>query len=527
MLTRREFLEIAGLSISHLLLHPFVAISEESVEVFPQGIASGDPTQESILLWTRIEPSVHARLSKNLKVYVLLEGKELYKEYEVPANYISPMNDYTVRLKIRNLLPGRTYFYAFEYAGVKRMGRFKTLPDKDVDNYSIVFITCQNYEDGYYSAFRHIAEEEDIGFVLHLGDAIYECIYGAKIADRKLNLPSGQPCAIGLEDYRHLYRTYLSDPNYQIARATHSFIYIWDDHEFANDYYYDYDRQYWVPVSYPESIRNNRELCLRLRRASIKAWYEYTPAVVKLNADSKNPLEWINIYRNFKVGNLAHLICTDERSYRQKQCPIRYRSPGCSAQITNTMLGEEQRRWFFSRLSEGNFRWRIWANEVQFALSKIDGLYGSTDAWDGYIGERSRILEFLKNENIDNLIVLTGDRHAFMASDIPEDFRHSYERVLGAEFMTGALSSINASEAGWWKRDFPQYKTIEEITEAELTQNPWIRFLNQKTWGYSVLELSKEKVGVKFYSVDKYQKQAPKSLLASLSYERGRPLMLE
>ena len=527
MITRRELLKILGLSSVYIITYPLFA-NEDTMEVFPSGVASGDPTQNSIIIWTRINPQIHQKMKKTLKLYLLsdLQGdpdkalkQALIKEFNIDPDKITPDNDYTVRLRLSSLMPGRQYFYMFEYAGVKRIGRFKTLPTKSSE-VSFAFVTCQNYEDGYYPAFKHIANE-DIQFVLHLGDAIYERVYGVKVPGRELYLPSGNKFAISLDDYRYLYKTYLSDQNYQLARSMHPFIYIWDDHEFVNDYYYDYSKESYNSPSLPKNLRENKEAISKLRKASIKAWYEYIPANVEFNFDNPIPKNWIKIYRDFKIDGLIHLICTDERSYRESQCPIRFQSPGCETQQTHTMLGKEQLSWFLDKLKEGNYTWKVWANEVQFVSSKIDGLYGSTDAWDGYVGERQKIIDFL-SENEINVVVLTGDRHSFLSAEIPNKFDNNYTKVLGVEFMTGAISSINASEAGWWKRDLPKYETIDEYTQAELSQNPWEKFLNSKTWGYSILTLNSNIAQCTFYSVNKYKQNAEKEVLARFKYDKTK-----
>ncbi len=422
--------------------------------------------------------------------------------------------------------PGRTYFYLFDYADVKKLGRFKTLPTGNIDKLSFGFITCQNYEDGYFTAFKHLAEEDDLQFIVHLGDFIYEKSYGEKIPGRNLNFPSGGKFARTLEDYRYLYKLYLSDPNLQKVRSMHPFINIWDDHEFANDYYFDYDKGYYILPSHPKIYSENKEASLKLRMASIIAWYEYIPANVKLKLDDNNPLNWITIYRDFKVGNILHLICTDERSYRQSQCPKRFQSPGCETQQTHTMLGSSQKSWFFDKLKEDNFSWKVWANEVQFVQGKINGLYGSTDAWDGYINERNEIINFIRNNSINNMIVITGDRHAFLAAEIPDNFNENY-KPIGVEFITGTLSAINASEAKWFKRDFPDFKDVDEYAQAEIKQNPWIKYLNHKTWGYSVLNLTRNQAICKFYSVNKFSENSPKELLAKFVYTKEKGLYIE
>ncbi len=523
MLTRREFIEgsLAGLLLVHLNTLSF---AQDTEEVFPQGIASGDPTGTGAMLWTRVNPKVHKRLNKDLLLQVS-EDPEFKRAFtgRIPSNAINERDDFTVRIDLDGRLqPGKTYYYRFVYADVPSMvGRFKTLPES-IDELSFAFVTCQNYADGYYTAYKYISEEE-VYFVVHLGDFIYEQIYGSpRVPDRSLSLPSGSNVCMNLEDYRYLYRTYLSDKNLRLARAIHPFINTWDDHEYLNDYYYDYGRDVWgCFCAYP--MRTDREAMLRLRQDSAKAWLEYIPARVVFDFNKRNPLQWITIYRDFSVGRLVHIILTDERSYRNRQpCEGRYGAKGCADQYKTSMLGEPQRRWFFSKLEEGGHIWKVWANEVQFSSSKIDGKFGSLDAWDGYAGERQRILDFLVSKNMDNLIAITGDRHASLVAEIPNSYDKP-ERVLGAEFMTPAISSINAMEGGWWKRNWPGYASLEDVQKAEMSQNPWIKHINSiDCWGYSVLRLNREKAECTIYSVNKYRKDAEKRIDAKFVYTRGR-----
>ncbi|MFN4013027.1 MAG: alkaline phosphatase D family protein, partial [Aquificaceae bacterium] len=259
----------------------------------------------------------------------------------------------------------------------------------------------------------------------------------------------------------------------------------------------------------------------QLRLASIRAWLEYIPARVSTNLSNRDPLMWIRIYRDFNLGGLAHLIITDERSYRDKQpCGKRYGAPGCPEQQKTTMLGDQQLKWFKGKLKEGSYPWKVWANSVQFAKSLTDGRFGSLDAWDGYAGERQKILDFLKANKMKNLLALSGDRHATLVAEIPDSYEEPKE-VLGAEFMTPALSSVNSFEMGWWKRDWPQYASIEERERAEVEQNPWIKHLNMRNWGYGLLSLTHQRAQCIIYTVNKYKKEAQKEMDAKFSYEYG------
>ncbi|MFN7064866.1 MAG: alkaline phosphatase D family protein [Aquificaceae bacterium] len=520
MLSRRDLLE-GGLAGLFLLILNRASLATDTDDVFPQGVASGDPTQKGIILWTRINPALHTRLSRDLTLEVAedMEFKRVLIKGRIEASRIRDEKDFTVRVNLEGrLAPGRVYYYRFMYAHVPSMvGRFKTLPEK-AEDISLAFVTCQSYPDGYYTAYRHIAEE-DILLVVHLGDFIYERIYGRpRVPGRDLSLPSGQEVVQSLEDYQYLYRTYLSDPDIKLARAMHSFVNAWDDHEFINDYYYDYSLEMWRG-SYPFE---GREQMLNLRLAAIRAWLEYVPSRARTDLSNTDTLKWIRVYRDFDLGGLAHLLITDERSYRDRQpCDKRYGAFGCSEQYRTSMLGNEQLRWFLSKLEEGNYPWKVWANEVQFSQGKTDGKFGSLDAWDGYAGERQRILNFLRDRGQRNLLILTGDRHASLVAELPDSYEKLKE-VLGAEFMTPAISSVNSSETGRWIRDWPQYSSIEERERAEVSQNPWIKHLNMKNWGYSVLRITKERAQCTIYTVNKYRKDSEREVDVEFVYAYGR-----
>ncbi|MCX8164479.1 MAG: alkaline phosphatase D family protein [Aquificaceae bacterium] len=508
MLTRREFLELSGVTLSLLHVNRLY-FAKDTEEVFPQGIASGDPTKRGILLWTRINPQVHRRFKKDLIVQI--SGDPEFKKTlnkNIPAGSIGEKEDFTVKIDLEGIFkPGSTYYYRFVYAGVPSMiGRFRTLPDKTHD-ISIGFVVCQNYADGLYTAYWHLAEE-DLQLVVHLGDFVYERIYGPpRVPGRDLSLPSGDRVCVNLEDYRYLYRTYLSDPDLRLARAMHPFVNTWDDHEFINDYFYDHERKVWDYFLEGHPAGRNREKILRLRQEAVKAWLEYIPSRVKVDMDNKNPLKWATIYRDFDLGGLGHLIILDGRSYRERPpCGGRFGIKGCPEQEKTSMLGTEQFRWFRERLLQGGVRWKVVASSVQFSKSQTDGKFGSLDAWDGYAGERKRILELLKERNMKNLIVISGDRHASLVAEIPDSYEKPYN-ILGAEFLTPALSSINAMEGGWWKKNWPHYENLGEFQRAEMAQNPWIKHINSiNCWGFSVLNLKPNSAECTIYSVNKYRK---------------------
>jgi alkaline phosphatase D len=521
VLTRRSFLESCFASV--LLFHiNNLSFAQDAEEVFPQGIASGDPTQTGAILWTRVNPAVHKKMNRDL-ILQISEEPDFKRAFtgRIPAGSINVGDDFTVRIDLDGKLqPGKTYYYRFIYADVPSMvGRFRTLPER-AEEFSLAFVVCQNYADGYYTAYRHLAQE-DVHFVVHLGDFIYEKIYGpARVPGRDLRMPSGEDICVNLEDYRYLYRTYLSDPDFRLARAMHPFIATWDDHEFLNDHYFDYHRGTWGYFT-KHPFGGDREKILRLRQEALKAWLEYVPARVKTDFGNRDPLSWITIYRDFDLGGLGHLIVTDLRSYKDRPpCEGRFGVEGCREQFRTSMLGADQKRWFFSKLAEGSYRWKVWASSVQLSRSMTDGRFGSLDAWDGYAGERQQVLDFLKEKGMQNLIAITGDRHASLVAEIPDSYEKP-ERVLGAEFMTPAVSSINANEGGWWRRSW-SYPSLEDFQRAEMAQNQWIKHINSiNCWGYSVLTLGREKAECTIYSVNKYRRDADKKIDARFFYSGG------
>lgn len=523
MFSRRDFLRTSVL-VAVLLEKNLLCFGSASEEVFPQGVASGDPTTDGIILWTRINPEVLKILKRDL-VLQISESPEFKNAFTGKISYdkISAKDDFTVRIDLKGRLkPNTLYFYRFLYADIPSLtGKFKTLP-LSTDKLSFATVVCQNYPDGYYTAFRYLFNE-DIAFIIHLGDFIYEKIYGKpRVPERAIKLPSGSDICLDINDYRYLYRTYISDPDLKLARAMHPFIYTWDDHEFLNDYYYDYERKVWgYFTSHPYG--KDREKILNLRKDAIKAWLEYIPSRVVFNLRDRDPLSWIRLYRAFSVGNLCDFLITDLRTYRDKQpCEGRFGVFGCPDQNRTSILGKDQRTWLLRKLANSKASWIILVSSVQFSQSLTDGKFGSLDAWDGYRKERDLLLRTIKDKGSKNLIVVSGDRHASLVAEIVDNYEMPKE-VLGAEFMTPAISSINAREGGWWKRNWPQYSTLEDFQKAEMTQNPWIKHINSiNCWGYTVVNISDKKVVTTIYSVDKYSKDSEKTIDGKFVYSQGK-----
>ncbi|SAI60536.1 Alkaline phosphatase D precursor [Bordetella ansorpii] len=367
---------------------------------FPQGVASGDPRPDSIVLWTRIEGD--AENAVPVKVELAYDEAFTQKVNLTDATInAEPDWDHTVRHKITNLLAGTTYYYRFTVGGtVSTVGRTRTAPAEaaSVDELRFAFISCQDWSVNHWAAFDELVKE-DLDFIVHLGDYVYETV-GADFqsgvvesAHGKLTLPDGTVGADGatyattLADYRTLYRSYRSDPRLQALHARFPMIAIWDDHEFSDDCWQDHQT---YEVGDDETPRTAR------RRSANQAWFEFMPADVSL--DLSNPsFNNIQIYRAFRFGKLASLVMTDQRLYRTdhviaeteigSEIGSRYFVPKALLAFEETtkmggdpdnltpvsILGDTQRAWWKRQMQNSTATWKLWGNEVSLLRMQVDG----------------------------------------------------------------------------------------------------------------------------------------------------------
>ena len=505
--------------------------SQNPEEVFSLSVASGDPTPAGVILWTRVDPRAWTG-GENLAFEVALDPdfNQVIVQGLVEGSEIQPERDYTVKIDLDGQLSAnRYYYYRFIYRSTSsRTGRCRTLPmeTESVDRMKFAVITCQDYTNGYYGAFSHLSQEPDVDFVIHLGDFIYESASapGQPFPDRLIILPSGQSASFGLEDYRHIYRTYRSDPFLQRALEQHTWINIWDDHETANDCYWDYARDTLGVPDHP--LTNNPEFGndpARLRQLKLdsqRAWTEYVPARVVINNGATHPHQYLQIYRKFQFGNLLELFMTDQRTYRsshpcgEETFGDRYASLGCSQQFdgNRTMLGLNQRDWLLQGVIGSNSLWKVWGNEVFQAPLRLTqttrSLYINLDAWDGYASERSLIVRRFKQADVRNLIVLTGDLHTALASYLKinytiDPFNLLRANMVGVEFMTPAVTSSNLGQLF----NIPAIPIDFSEFAVRLT-NPHIRFFNSAYWGYSTVEFNRQYCEYTVFDIDKTQNNA-------------------
>ncbi|BCL75860.1 hypothetical protein JHS3_15960 [Jeongeupia sp. HS-3] len=476
---------------------------------FPQGIASGDPRADSIVLWTRAVPlgadavaSVPAAGDLPLRLIVTsddmsaLIGSSAVLGGKVLADVSLSAQaawDHSVRHKLTGLNPATTYYYQFVSGETRSaVGRFKTAPAEHLDpgTLKFAFLSCQDWSINHWGGFDLLAAE-DVDFVVHLGDYIYETVGEAfqagavEAMHAPLSLPdgpyksgnSGARYANTLADYRALYKQYRSDPRLQQVHARFAMIAIWDDHEFSDDCWGDastYDNGSYDKAS----GRGDNSHQTARRRGANQAWFEFMPADVPFDAAASG-FQTIKLYRDFRFGSLMHLVMTDERLYRAdhlipeaavgSSIGSRYLVPTAQlaaaeaqkfaagtasgdplAQVS--VLGKTQREWWQSTLAGSKAAWKIWGNEVSLLRMRLDAskLAGvpaalrkefvlNADQWDGFNAERKVLVGFLRQQKISDVVAITGDIHSFYAGVVYDDYATGAPGMV--DLVTAGISS--------------------------------------------------------------------------------------
>lgn len=360
--TRRKFLQSSffigfALATRKGWANKLPSMAVERRDLFPQGVASGDPKPNSVILWTR-RPPIKNSTAKKLIVEIST-SPEFKKILAGGTTHINVDSDWTCRFIATELEPNHEYWYRFidEHGYASRTGRTITAPADDSDEpVRFTFVSCQCPNEGALNAYRKMIFEDEarpadqrLNFVLHLGDFIYEVTWyaednpngnrGRRIRNQ-YKFPQGRKVSnfylpVTLEDYRTLYRSYLEDPDLQDARARWPFVCVWDNHEFA---WAGYQSQYVAGGGYYAPAQNQKVF-------ANQAWWEFIPAHVQQPGNPKlekfqapavvdTPMEEFNddglseepnnllainslkIHRVLRWGKNVDLLLTDNWSFR-------------------------------------------------------------------------------------------------------------------------------------------------------------------------------------------------------------------
>lgn len=499
---------------------------------FYHGVASGDPTPTSVILWTRVTPATTgvASLTGTYQLATDTGFTTILKNGNFTAD---SARDYTVKLDVSGLPAGSTLYYRFQAGGKYSLtGRAKTLPVANITNLKFAVVSCSNYEGGYFNAYRRIAERNDLDAVVHLGDYTYEYQrggYGLNLPGRQ-NEPANEE--VSLPDYRTRYSLYHLDKDLIRIHQQHTFITVWDDHEFAND-------------AYDTSAENHQpatEGSWAVRRATAKkAYFEWLP--IRDNAGS-------TVQRKISYGTLCDWMMLDTREDGRTHQPAHFDTPDTGS-TARSILSNTQMDWLISNLKTTGATWKLIGNQtiftnfnVGFAAGYTDGMPDPTnadsiratedmfvDCWKGYPRQRKMLLDSIKYNNINNVVITTGDSHSSWGFDVAEKpvqypvpafmnipqanpynttTKEGYANATQAgshavEFATPSISSANFGEifgpvvAGQFQATINQ--PIAQLGGANY--NPHLRYVDLVHHGYYLLDVTPDSVHADFYFVNR------------------------
>ena len=511
MVDRRRFLEVlAALGVSQTI--PACAADRKvSFDSYPftLGVASGYPTPEGVVLWTRLapkplEPDGGLAPEPVPMRWEVAEDERFAKVIASGAEF--PAHDWahSVHVEVRGLAPGRWYFYRF-LAGdaASPVGRTRTAPPPGADSPRLRFAvaSCQHYEQGWFNAYRHILDD-DPDLLAFLGDYIYETSWGRNHVRKH-----GATEPYSLDEYRVRHALYKTDADLQQAHRAMPWIVTWDDHEV--DYDYADDR--------PEDGMERADFLLR-RAAAYRAYYEHLPLPARMRPKGPD----MRIHTEFGWGTLARFCLLDDRQYRSwHACPRAGRRGGSNTvdiercpQLFNpnrSMLGRAQERWLEGTLEKSDARWNLLAQQTpmaQFDQKPGPGRVAWTDGWVGYPAARRRLLDVIHSRKISNPVVLGGDVHSFNVNDLKLDFDDPASPVVASEFVGTSITS-----QAW----------AQERLNAFLPDNPHMKLVDSRYRGYVRAEVTPTQMRADLRAMESVtDPQAPCSTLASFVVEDGK-----
>ncbi len=525
---RREFLRRAGLTgpalaaVAAGLPRPAAAF-DHSLAPFYHGVASGDPLADRVILWTRVTPPEGHDGSPIRVRWSLALDPDLQQSMQSGEIFARPEQDWTVKIDARDLAPLTYYFYAFESLGARSIiGRTKTAaaPGQDVRHLRLGLVSCANYQQGWFNAYARLAERDDLDAIIHTGDYLYEYEdggYGPGSAIGRGHIPEVEMTE--LEHYRARHGQYKMDPDLRRLHQLFPFVTTWDDHESTNN-------------SWRDGAGNHDES--EGDWAGRKAWAQQAYDEWMPLRSSGDPNL---IYRRLRWGDLVDLIVMDTRlEGRDKQVTF----PGTDTEAIGGLIitpetsdpdrhiiSPTQMQWVQSQLSQSTATWKFLSQQVvlsQWNVGAIPllpeeargldlpmvlrdgGNALNADAWDGYQADRNRLLHHIRDQAIENVVVLTGDVHSSWAFDVTTDPANPLvynpatgEGSLAVEFVCPAIASESLGETFNAMSAPGAANAFEAGMKAN---NPQMKYLESTSNGYVVLDVTPEHTQADFFFVD-------------------------
>ncbi len=444
-------------------------------EPFTLGIASGDPLPDSVILWTRLAPTPDVA-DGGMPAEVFSVTWEVASDEaftDIVASGIAdaePKFAHSLHVDVQGLAADTWYWYRFtigEYTSP--VGRTRTTPAPGSKPERLRFATacCQSYVDGYFTPYQHMATE-DLDMVVFLGDYIYESAETGPIRSH-IN-----PEPTTLEAYRVRHALYKADKDLQAMHGRCPWLFIWDDHEVENNYVGD-SSQDDVPLAQ----------WLPRRAAAYQAYYEHMP----LRLPPPDGPDY-KMYHALQWGDLADFWLLDTRQYRSDQNCMDEPGAGCEGweEYDGTVLGEAQEGWLIDGLTTSTAVWKLITNQIVFSNVDFKGSLVNFDQWDGYPKARQRLLDVIATEQLENVVVLSGDIHLGGLGDLSALADDDESPVVATEIVTTSISSAP---------NIPP-----EALEGAFSGLPLIKYINAHSRGYVTHELGRELYTIRCFVVD-------------------------
>lgn len=526
--SRRQLLQWAALSSTAVWMpHPARSQGALPGNPFGLGVASGSPRHDSVVLWTRLlQPdgtALGAQVAQ-LAVRWELAHDERFSRI-VQSGQVQAMGAlaHSVHVDVQGLAPDRWYFYRFMVGdAVSPTGRTRTFaaPDAVVSRLRLAYASCQNWQHGYFSAYRHMLAE-NLDLVLFLGDYIYE--YPVTSASVRPGGSSGAGWALTLDDYRQRYALYKSDADLQAMHQACPWLVTWDDHEVQNDY-----------AGLQEGSSGPVQPSFEARRAAAyQAFYEHMPlpasALTQALAGLAGGAE-MRIYQRVDCGRLASFYMIDSRQYRHPQVCTRLgrkgastlNPAGCDAwpDPARSLLGPAQEQWLNTELGRAGPQWNLLGQQTlfgqrDFQTAKRPGPSLWNDGWDGYSAARTRLTESLRGQRVPNPVLLGGDVHENWVGRVLADYAQPNSAAVAVEFCGTSISSNSAGTAAG-----------SALMAEHLGRNPHFVYADGERKGYGVVELTPQRLRTTLRVVsDARQPVTQIGTLAAFEVQLGQPVV--
>ncbi|KAK3990676.1 alkaline phosphatase D [Cladorrhinum sp. PSN332] len=500
---------------------------------FTHGVASGDPYDTSVILWTRLAPTAENVASDIVPggvvpIYTDPEGaqpsnKAACVEFKISTSrtfdtvvdsgkaYTTSDVDYTAKFEAAGLQPFTTYYYRFNVCGASKtspVGRTKTLPAKNQKvsrNVKLAVYSCSNYPEGYFNAYGNVVRKDSVDYILHLGDFIYEY----KADDVRKALPDRETYT--LYDYRKRHATYRTDVDLLDGLSSFPWIPTWDDHEVADN-------------AWKNGTGNSEgEVFQKRKQAAVRAYFEWMP-LRQVDMDDS-----LRIWRSFSLGDLFDLFMLDTRQYARDLTVLNGIAGigGNSKEVeklvdlqNRTIMGFNQEKWFYDGLRESSSRgaaWRVIGNQVIFSrmtLGVFSDMPFNRDQWDGYLANRDRVYETLEKGKINNTVFLSGDSHAAWVSDLAWLGKRDYDENTGAGSFGVELAGSAVSSSSPLTGFVPRFIS-DPISKLLLKANPELHWQDLYYRGYFELDIGYEAINAQFFGIPNLKKRSGEEILLS------------